>query len=85
MELADHTGEDFQAHVADQNSSWGITYWLPLVLIAEKEATLKKFVESKHAKSVLYGLVQEYDVWFLLLHKYSFQNSRSLLEKFSQM
>ena len=56
MELSDHTEEDSPFRIADQNSSWGKSYWLHLVLIAGKEATLKKFVESKRAILVLCGL-----------------------------
>ena len=56
VELSDHTEEEFPSRIADQNSSWGISYWLHLVLIAEKEAILRIFVESKPVKLVLCGL-----------------------------
>ena len=55
-ELSNHTEEVFPSRIADQNSSWGISYWLHLVLIAEKEAILRIFVESKPVKLVLCGL-----------------------------
>ena len=56
VELSNHTEEDFPTRIADQNSSWGISYWLHLVLIAEKAATLRIFAESKPAIPVLCGL-----------------------------
>jgi len=65
VELSNHNEEYFRARFADHYSSWGISYWLHLVLIGEKEATLKKFAESKPAILVLCGL----ELFNLLLEK----------------